>query len=223
MRLLVIIFLVFFFMSCKKDVAVPAANSSVAFDTLYPNSYLPAYPGSYWKYMDSNGDTSGIYTGTYIKDCYCIAYKNFFGQPVTYQVVSDTVFVPQYNGECLWGYSLNKHFSNYGYGNTLRRAVADSFAVNTKWQYSSSYINGTTSTKSIMVFAKDTTIVINNTTYYPVIVMDDLFYPVTPSPVITNRYYYAKNIGLIKHEIFSFFPQQSITKTILLQSYFINN
>lgn len=65
-----------FFMQCKKDSPIPEvitalATTSVIMDTIYPSSYFPAYPKSYWRYLDTNGDTSAVYTSnTYIKDRY---------------------------------------------------------------------------------------------------------------------------------------------------------
>lgn len=63
------------FSACKKVervllLEIPAAYVGV-YDTIYPLSYLPAYPGSNWDYINQNNDTSSRVSGAdYVLDSY---------------------------------------------------------------------------------------------------------------------------------------------------------
>lgn len=55
-----------------------------AYDTIYPQSYFPVYPGSKWKYLDQNNDTVSCKTDSVYKLDY-YTKLNF---------ISDTFYVP---------------------------------------------------------------------------------------------------------------------------------
>lgn len=50
--------------SCKKDQAPTQPATTETIDTLYPGDYFPAYPNSYWSYIDENGVISTKTTDT---------------------------------------------------------------------------------------------------------------------------------------------------------------
>lgn len=85
-------------------------------DTIKPGPYFPVYPGSWWQYKitDSSGTVIETYSvsATYLPLSYCYRY-------VSTQCTnwSDTVFVPGYKNEAIFGYKkLPKINTPYPYG-----------------------------------------------------------------------------------------------------------
>jgi hypothetical protein len=171
--------------SCTKENV-----EDISIKTLYPRDYFPAYPGSYWKYIDSNNDTITYSTNpTYEKDCYTIADAEF---------TSDTFLVPVYNGIPVWGYKEKVGpISNAG-SSPMQTILSDSLPVGSSWTIY--YWGGVEVDRKVL--AKDTMITIGSTNYSPTIVIGEYYnnYPV--HKCIAKRYY-TKNIGLVREDIFS--------------------
>lgn len=198
-----------FFSSCKKD-QVLASNSSVpVYDTLFPLDYFPAFPGSYWKYINSNNDTTISQTSAEYKLDHYVCCGNF---------VSDTFYVPVHNGTPIWGYSAHSGLIGNALSTPMRRILSDSLPVGSTWyvlNYGSDIIKK-------RVSAKDTSVTINGTVYYPTIVIEEYYPPggAPPMPFLYRRYY-TKDIGLIREDHYHYLDS-SIT-SIEIFDYFINN
>jgi hypothetical protein len=207
-----------FFIQCKKDSASPEVitapipvPTSVIMDTIYPSNYFPAYPKSYWRYLDTNGDTSAVYTSnTYIKDRYLKDIANN---------IWDSAYVPKCNGIPIYGYTEHRSDLQYLISGFFPKFMSELDGIGTSWnyvRYGAYYIYNR------KVIVKDTTINIGGVNYYPTIVIEDLTGTI---PVPTYRRYYTKDVGLIRLEYLvlgsgsSFVP----SKTVNLQSYFINH
>jgi hypothetical protein len=190
------------FVSCKKDKAPPVIIPKTI-DTLYPLSYLPVYPGSYWKYVDSNGDsTIDITNPTYELDYWSNTADH-----------SDTYYAPMYNGIYIWGYQAHKS-TGHPLSPPMQTILSENLAVGSQWEIFND--QGNTIMRKIIV--KDTTITISGIDYYPTIGVEE-YQQIGPATYLWYaRRYYTKDIGLIKEELH--FPS-IITKEIY--DYHINN
>lgn len=194
--------------------------STPKIDTIKPNDYLPAFPGSYWKYItDQNVTVTYTTSATYLKDSY--SYKTPYGGPDA-KTQSGTAYVPHYNGVPLWGYSGHTGpFYSYGFliVPSLIPIVSEG-KVGRIWTTSAD--RHARSYKSILT--KDTTIQIEGQSYYPTIVIGEFSYPSNnlgvPVPTsLIGKEYYTKDIGLIKKETFY---ANSASKEMHLVTYHIN-
>ncbi len=174
------------FFSCKKDKVPPILPPTIpkTIDTLYPLSYLPVYPGSYWKYVDSNGDsTIDITNPTYELDYYLTAWGD-----------TDTAYAPKYNGIYIWGYNEHKS-TGASYAIPMRKILDESSPVGSSWYIA--HGSGTSYYRKIT--ARDTTITVFGNDYYPTIVVEE-YCPQAYPHLWSYRRYYTKDIGLIKEE-----------------------
>lgn len=196
--------------ACKKNESEPDNNptnpNTTSYDTIFPLNYFPAYPGSYWKYVDSNNDTTIIKTDTsYQKDSYTIGSAAY---------VSDTFLVPIYNQIPIWRYEAHTGPISHSGSYPLTRILSDSLPVGTSWAVY--YWSGTGVSRKII--AKDTTITISSHSYYPTIVVEEYYSIGPPNYIWIARRYYTKNIGLIKEEL----NDNSTINTKEIIDYFIN-
>ena len=190
--LLLLVLLAF---SCKKKElgVVPdpvPINNPIVYDTIKPNSYLPVFPGSWWKYLDSENDTI-------MENVSSTYHLNWYTFVTTSVYRSDTFLVPVYKGLPIWGYRANHGPQSYSNEHPLKLVVTDSLPVGATWL--SEKKDSHSGTKSF-IQAKDTSITIFGITYYPTIVVaSHEFYDTQNFPV--DRWnYYTKDIGLIKTE-----------------------
>ena len=206
LKFLLILALTFMF-ACKKDLISPYTTKN-AHDTIFPLSYFPVYPASYWKYVDSNNDTSIINVDPfYKKDCYTYGSIAF---------MSDTFFVPVYNNIPIWGYEAHTGPISHSGSYPLTRIVSDSLSVGSYWDI---YLWGGTGI-SRKIIAKDTTISISGISYYPTIVVEEYYSDGPPYYVWIAKRYYTKNIGLIREDNYN--ASDSTVNTKVLIDYFIN-
>ncbi|MFM9026644.1 MAG: hypothetical protein ACKOQ6_01440 [Bacteroidota bacterium] len=188
----------------------PATNPPPAtgHDTIYPNSYFPCWPGSWWLYTDSNGDTSIARTDSVWRlDSYVIGGAAF---------QSDTFFVPIYEGVPVWGYEAHTGpISNSG-SYPLSLIVSDSLPVGSSWLIH--YWSGTGVSRRIICI--DTTLQSGPTVFYPTIGVEE-YYSTGPQgePTIAKRYF-TSGIGLVREDIFNLID--TTVNIRWLQGYFIN-
>jgi len=183
--------------ACNKD-------KNEIIETIEPGSYFPVYPGSYWRYIDSNGDTLSRTTGPkYVEDIY---YVGGVAKQGPY-------YVPLYEGKPIWGYY--EHYNNlshsYDYPGFVLILSDSMYSWNT-------YISRTPALWRKVVF-RDSSINVLGHNYYPTIMVEEYRADGT-SPNLAWEYkrYYAKHIGLIKEEHRNY----SGVYTIYLLDYHIN-
>ena len=203
-------------MRCKKDSPILELNvkpspTNIIMDTIYPGSYFPAYPKSYWRYIDTNGDTSALYTSdTYVKDRYINDFVNH---------TIDSAYVPICNGIPIYGYK--EHRSDYFYyvSGTFPKFMSEVDDIGVSWCFKA--FSSSHSYYYRKVLAIDTTINIGGVNYFPTIVIEESTGTI-PYPIY--RRYYTKNIGLIRMEyIVIGLSSFTVNNTVNLQSYFINH
>lgn len=204
-----------FILSCKKepslnnDILTPSSNSSsVSYDTIFPLSYLPNFPSSYWKYVGSHNDTTIIRTDSlYKKDIYW-----------TFLSKNDTFYVPVLNGTPIWGYLAHTgptgdHVNSYPF----MRILSDSLPVGSNWRvWKRAYTE-----VSRKVIVKDTTIIISGKSYYPTIGIEE-YYSDGPSYYIwIAKRYFTKNIGMIREDLYNY--ADSTVSSRFIFDYHINH
>ena len=210
MRYLIIILAITVISACKKEQVV---ESQPQYATILPLSYFPTFPGSYWTYEDTFGDTTHFTTSPdYILDAYFTSYG----------VLSDSAYVPYYNGQAIWWYSYDINFAQYQGGfSSLERMLSDSLVTGSTWTISSQ-----ANTKiHRQIKNSDTTVEINGIFYSPTIVVDELYEVSSLFTQMTDRRFYTKDIGLIKHEKYDLNPGSplNISNTTVIVDYYINN
>lgn len=173
------------------------------FDTIMPNSYYPVFPGSWWRYLDQEGDTiaRGV-SETYQKD-------SVWGS--TFKYVSWVPFVGSYG---IWGNYTNCCIHVNG-ENYLSRMFLEKDTVNITW-VSGSYSPGPNYPEYSKQLAYDTTITIGTVVYDSVIIVRSY-----RDYMMDNwlKCYYCKNIGIIKEEGLN--PDGQIHEMNIID-YFIN-
>jgi hypothetical protein len=183
---------------------VPTAT----YDTIHPLDYFPCWPGSWWLYADSDGDTSITRTDSaWHLDSYIESGAAFH---------SDTFYVPLYEGIPIWGYEAHTGpISNSG-SYPLTRILSDTLPVGSSWLVH--YWSGTGVSRRI--FAIDTTLQSGTTVFYPTIGVEE-YYSTGPqgAPTIAKRYY-TSGIGMVREDVFNLADTTVFTRW--LQSYRIN-
>lgn len=208
--------------ACKKDEKIrndnpimettttpvsPTTTTTSSYKIIYPLDYFPVYPGSYWKYVDSDEDTTIIRTNSsYQKDSY---------QNQQAPKKSDTCLVPIYNNIPIWGYEAHTGPISHAGSYRLTRILSESLPVGSYWGiYSWGGINVTRK-----IIAKDTTITISNKPYYPTIIVEEYYSSLSVTNVWKATRYYTKHIGLVKEDL----PKSGSTKiTKEILDYYIN-
>jgi len=190
--------LVFICFACNKD----------KLERLEPKSYFPVFPGSYWEYLDSEGDTIVKRTASdYIEDIYYVGGD----------VVRGPYYVPVYEDVPIWGYS--EHTGNPGHSYMspgLVPILSVSSSLGQAWEVS--FDSGTEVSRKVVF--RDSTIHVSGNEYYPTMMVEE-FYSMGPDFYLWRyKRYYTEHIGLIKEESFNY-PDSSIY-TINLIDYHIN-
>ena len=184
MRKILIAFLILFLVqSCTKENSSPHK-----YKTIYPLQYLPAYPGSWWKYVDGKGRTSIIETEPNYELDY---YENL-------SYYSDTFYVPIYNTIPLWGYEAHTGPQIKGTTYPFSLILSDTMPVGSAWTIS----YNTSSGVGRSIYATDTTIIIGSTKYYPTIVVLEFYTAGPPFPLKRFKRYYTKDIGMVREDIY---------------------
>ena len=204
----------FLITSCKKDNTDPVDNTGTGseteeFQTIEPLSYFPAFPGSFWKYVDINGDTTMTSTALeYMEDYYTVGMQGF---------VSDTFLVPFYQGDAIWRYEAHTGPISNGGSYPFTLLVSDTLPVGSSWI--NSQWNGYTIRRRIL--EKDATVTISGQDYYPTIVVEE-YWDSQPFPgVRINRRYFTKDIGIVREDTYN--PSDTLVNTKYLIEYDIND
>jgi len=197
---IVVIIIGFAFASCD-----PEADP----EFIYPKEYLPAYPGSYWDY--TNGErilTSPSYVGH--------SYEASIGS------IENTgkVYVPMYNDEYLYEYTITQNSTQYPTMKLLEEKVGNAWTIRE--------INGE-AIKRQMVSAPDSLIIpfppYSNS-------VDSVFKNILVVVEFIDslgverwnlKEYYAKDVGLIRVEANN--PLDTLSEIVIkeIQAYKISN
>lgn len=191
---------------CKKEEAAQEEEivTETTIETIYPESYFPAYPGSFWEYEDSNGDTTRVETSpTYV---------------LSYSQNGPNYYAPHYDGMVVRKYLISTSATDY-HSSKWKRILPDELYVGNvflqKYVHPSTDYSGT-------ILAIDTSISINGIQYDSVIVVKESNGPNgngTYHPLANM--YYAKHIGVIRTEVYN--GSGTITNTIDVIDYFVND
>jgi hypothetical protein len=185
------LFYLFIFISCNKEPVIE-------YQKITPLPYLPVFPGSYWNYVDSYGDTIHMSTsGEYVLD----SYKSFS----LHGNYTNKVFVPFWNNNPVYGYSTHEFDVLVGSNDiTTGGEMQVAFLTLIPKQRWSIYYSHYGYFAYRIVVAVDTQLTFNAVTYNNVIVTADSgVFLSQPPNYILKRDYYAKNIGLIRSESYS--------------------
>jgi hypothetical protein len=174
------------------------------FDTIMPNNYYPVFPGSWWRYLDQDGDTIVInVSDTYLKDSV---------SGTTFKYVSWVPFVGDYG---IWGNLKNCCIYTNGQA-YLSRMFFDTDTVNVTW-VSGSFSPG----PNYPIYSKqleyNTSITIEAAVYDSVIIVRSYTEYISDN---WHKYYYCKNIGIIKEE--DLYPDGQYHEMNIID-YFINH
>ena len=220
MRYIFIFFIIISF-SCKKKSAVAIEKEERVFtairvDTIKPNSYLPVYPGSWWKYVNEKGEyVINTTEPEYVKDTY-----RYFSLQESKYYTSYPSFVPVYMGRKIWGRLEHKdiHYP-WDLGKDLIPVVSDSLSVGTVW---TTYYENSLNAYYSKIIHKDTAIIIAGKTYSPTIVLQlstgNGFSHLFPY----RNEYYTKNIGMVRSEDMIWSKPDSVTSYMNIVAYLIN-
>lgn len=175
--------------SCKKNDTSP---SPASYQIMEPQSYLPAYPGSYWIY--SNGDTLKV-ADEYQK----YTFNSSDSEDGSY---TGTVFLPQFLPNNIFyqdyssyinGYAVSSQMSGAPFFNLLSETEGATYSL--EQHYGGQLIGHTLKT--------DTAITVNGRAYSPVLVVVHYAKELcndSPAVCAFVKEYYAKDVGLIKRE-----------------------
>jgi hypothetical protein len=198
------------------------------YDTIFPEPYLPIYPGSNWVYVDSNNNYVTTYQATgydlvanHDEDC-CPAKPYYLptydraslgsAHLSGYDLYSGTATFNQVLGYLV--YPFNYICTNRLVSDNLNETIANRCYYeefgNFNWCYRT------------RVAQVDYQMEFQNVLYSDVIVVEqNLEVPSFPNPLTTTVYYYIKDIGLVKEE---YFEENGDTSLIMiLDQWFINN
>lgn len=198
-----IFILIIILASCKKESDSGPGPVPQGYDTIFPLSYFPVYPGSYWVYVDSMLDTATIRTDSLYR--------------LDHYYTSDTFYVPIYEGTPIWGYEAHTGPISHSGSYPLTRILSDTLPVGSSWVIH--HWMGTGISRKIV--ARDTGIIVFGNKYEPTIIIEEYYSEGPPTYIWIARRYYTKDIGLIREDIYN--SQDSATNTKLLIEYYIDN
>ena len=187
MKQTAIIFSLVFLLSCRKEHKdTPIVVTGPTYDTIFPGSYFPAYPHSYWIYRSSEGTTV-----TYKTDSLYSLHTNYD----RYQNPSDSslYYAPVYNGRVVKGYLLSLATSDY-HSSRWEVLIDNNLYVGKEF---GSYYSWPANYNYRKVLSIDTAVTVSSHVYDSVIILMEYSNP----PGTWYRYskiYYAKHVGVIK-------------------------
>ncbi len=174
MRYLTIVVFIFLFASCKKEGEV---------EFVYPEAYLPVYPGSFWDY--TNGERSVVNPNYQV---------HWYEKSVNSTEVSTKKLVPLWDDKYVYGYSIYQNYPNY----PMKKLLAED-----KSSWIVHQINGENIKREVVSITDsvDISLLVNSiyidTTFRNVITVVEYV-----DSLGVNRWnskeYYAKGVGLVQ-------------------------
>ncbi len=158
-------------------------------DTIKPKQYLPVYPGSFWVYNQSDTD---FVSRTYVKWglCKIQRYYMFLNCNNISYLPDDSVYLPLLNGTPIFEYNyVQCSIIEYNFIPILSEEICDPIPLNIDMRNFYNVIQTVTKDTSIQIY--------NNTFDNVLIVLHGNTFGNSESIIYTEKYYYAKDIGLI--------------------------
>lgn len=213
--LLIILLNVF---GCKKkednSPIVPDTTSHVqidttVIDTIFPGNYFPAYPGSHWTYLTSDGDTNFHSTDS--------TYKIFSHyDPFYNENDSSLYYAPLYDGSIVKKYLISNGPINR-WTNGWIRILPESIYVSVLYE---EYEYRPTFLQYGQIWTIDTSMNINSFHFDSVLVVTELSGP-SGTEIVIGKTYYAKNVGIVKKERMNYIGTISYEENII--DFFVNH
>ncbi len=218
-KLLIVSFAVLLLASCKKEepydeslqVSQSSTPATLNVDSAIIGNYYPAWPGSWWGYVDSSGLT---FTNTCDAQWYSLHYDSFD---------STRVFVcPRING--------GRYISKYSFFSQMYISDPRSWSTFLKEELAVGYgfsefsFPGNQGVSSNYIYAKDTSIILPNGLRFDsvIVVMNQRF---SNNPLYINDFkktYYAKHVGLVWDQRSNYYADSTFVDLYWLTGYFIN-
>jgi hypothetical protein len=196
-----------------------------SWDTIFPLSYLPVWPGSYWKYTDSllgnNSDTLHLYTlNEYILDFFYPPGKNvpdsfylplYIGDPE----LGQSLVYPNYGGMPIWEYFAYKGPTGQWMPPFFRRVLKETWGEWKVWGWAYEEIYR-------KVIGLDLAIEIDGHVYEPTIAIKKYYTDGPPGTPTISIKYYTRDIGMIKYEKYILFETEP-SEVWQIVDYHVNN
>lgn len=169
---------------------------------VYPRSYLPAFPGSWWTY--TNGERS-LVDPNY--------QPNSFQTEINSTVWSDEKLVPYIDGAYLYEYSITQMSTEFPLKKLLAESVTAEWVVN--------HINGEDVLRK-SIAKLDTFYLAHDSSLYKKVVVVIEYQESLGVNAWNTKEYYADSVGLIRQEINN--PYDTLSSIIRkeLKTYYIN-
>lgn len=218
MRWILIIVMVIVLFSCRKEEVITPENPITEEspsptppppDTIFPCSYYPVYPGSYWTYQLNDGSLQTDVTSTdYLLDDYIMAWSS----PST---TSDPVYVPFLNNKPIYGYKKPVQSWSHPPGHQFLHPIISEIVGFEYFRYPSDPRYGdfreylTIDSKGINLDG-DSVITVKG------------YYVYGPNLDIRTIEYYVKDVGLTAHYSYNYITGDTVYSKVLI-NYFINH
>ncbi len=179
---------------------------------IYPSSYLPAYPGSYWHYNFNH--TGPISYSIKTEPGYIVDSVNTESFTTPKYIRAR---VPVYNGQPLWGLKTHSYIHSGNNGLSWSIILKDSAVVRGQ-ELAADWSKQTGRTSYRITLINDTSLSINGKTYNHVIATRDYLDWGGGQILLGNNAdkYYAKDVGLIAQYGYNYNYGRSMKPTLIL-------
>lgn len=158
-------------------------------DTIFPGCYIPAWPGSYWTYLDQDGIETTITAG----DWHLLSNYHPYSAP---NDTSHCCWVPTFNGDIMHGYLVRFGNGMPGPNSSLwKRLLPDSIYDGAHY---SSYIQEPETQYNGDILTVDSTVTVNGVVYHDVVVASIHYELLPPLGFAYTLYFYVCDVGLIR-------------------------
>lgn len=158
-------------------------------DTIHPGCYIPAWPGSYWTYVDLNGTETTVVAG----DWHLLSNYHPYSAP---DDTSHCCWIPTYDGRLLKGY-----LQSYGNGmpgpnqSLWKELLPDPVVDGAHWW---SHTDAPEVHYYGDILTVDSTVTVNGIVYDNVVVASIHYELFPPNSGYRTLYFYACDVGLIR-------------------------
>lgn len=191
------------------------------YDTVFPLRYFPAWPGSYWNYIDTMADSGAVTLHAYVHPEYFLDVKYLGGLDYHYVPLyvgapdsNQYAYYQMFGGMPIWEYEAHTgHISHSGSWQLTRILSETNIGP---WEIH--YWGGTGISRRVI--GLDLAIEIDGYVYEPTISIEEYYSYGPPTEIRRSVRYYTQDIGLIKYEHYNFGELKKVWQII---DYHINN